>query len=96
MFVLLVLPYNLYNKLERDFQISKHHLISQRENYIMSYTIVSGNKPSSVKPYTKTMQYYLSKCVNKCQRFILNLKMTKIKWSGAEELNLRFKSQKSE
>ena len=22
----------IYNKLERDFQISKHHLISQREN----------------------------------------------------------------
>ena len=24
--------YPLNNKLERDFQISKHHLISQREN----------------------------------------------------------------
>ena len=36
------------NKLERDFQICKHHLISQRENTIMGYTIVSGNRPSSV------------------------------------------------
>ena len=34
-------------KLERDFQISKHHWISQTEIYIMGYTIVSGNKPSS-------------------------------------------------
>ena len=25
-------PYYTYNKLERDFQISKHHLISQGEN----------------------------------------------------------------
>ena len=29
------------NILERDFQISKHHLISQRENKIMGYTIIS-------------------------------------------------------
>ena len=36
------------NKLEQDFQISKHHLISQRENYIMVYTIVLDNKPSSL------------------------------------------------
>ena len=36
------------NKFERDFQISKHHSISQRENKILGYTIVSGNKPSSV------------------------------------------------
>ena len=33
------------NKLERDFQISKHHLIGQKENEIMGYTIVSGNNP---------------------------------------------------
>ena len=36
------------NKLERDFQISKHHLISQKENQIMGYMIVLGKKPSSV------------------------------------------------
>ena len=36
------------NKLERNFKISNHLLISQRENYIMGYTIVLGNKPSSV------------------------------------------------
>ena len=36
------------NKLDRDFQISKYHLISQRENCIMSNRIVLGNKPSSV------------------------------------------------
>ena len=38
----------LINKLERDFYISKHRLISQRENQIMDYTIVSDNKLSSV------------------------------------------------
>ena len=33
---------------KRDFQISKHHLISQRENLIMSYTIVWG-KPTETR-----------------------------------------------
>ena len=34
----------LPNELERDFQIiSMHHLISERENWIMGYTIVSVN-----------------------------------------------------
>ena len=36
------------------------------------------------QPYIKSMQQYLSKCLNKCQSFILNLKMPKIKWDGAE------------
>ena len=37
-----------YNKLEWDFQMIKHYLISQRENLTMCYRIVLGNKPSSV------------------------------------------------
>ena len=36
------------NLIRTRLQISKHHLISQREHKIMDYTIVSGNKPSSV------------------------------------------------
>ena len=36
----------VFNTLERDFQISKCHLIGHTENKIMGYTIVSGNKPS--------------------------------------------------
>ena len=31
------------------------------------------------------MQQYLSKCSNKCQSFILILKMPKTKWGGAKE-----------
>ena len=47
------------NKLERDFQISKHYLISQRENEIMGYTIVSDNKPSSVALYQNHTIVYI-------------------------------------
>ena len=36
------------------------------------------------QPYIVIMQEYLSKCCYKCQCFIANLKMSKIKWDGAE------------
>ena len=39
---LIVFTFYVIDRLERDFQISKHHLISQREKKIIGYTIVSG------------------------------------------------------
>ena len=65
----------LKNKLERDFQISKHNFLSQRENYIMGYPIVSGNKPSSVALHQHSIIY--PNAWIKCQKFIRNLNMPK-------------------
>ena len=53
-------------QLERDFLIIKHHLISQRENKIMGYTIVSGNKPSSVALHSSSDRLH-------CQSIIIKL-----------------------
>ena len=55
----------------------------------MGYTIVSGNKPSSVALH-QNHAIILIEMFNKCQSFIiiLNLKMPKIKWDGAEELTI--------
>ena len=39
-------------KLKRYFQINKHNLIGQIENFKIGYIIVQGNKPSSVAIHT--------------------------------------------
>ena len=39
--------------LTRGLHISKHHLISQRENEIVGYTTILGSKPSSVALHQK-------------------------------------------
>ena len=58
----------LNNKLERDSKLKiKIHLISQRENYIMGYTIVSGNKPSSVVLHQNYLIVFIEILFKKCQ-----------------------------
>ena len=60
------------NNFEQDFQISKHHFISQRENQIMGYTLVSGNKPSSVALHQNHIIVFiemLNKMPNICSKF---------------------------
>ena len=52
------------NKLERDFQISKHHLISQKESQMMGQTIVSGNKLASVDLFQKLAIVFLENICN--------------------------------
>ena len=55
----------------------------------MGYTIVSGNKPSSVPLHQiHAILFIEMKCFNKCQISIWNLKMPKIKWDGAEEATI--------
>ena len=53
----------------------------------MGYTIVSGNKPSSIALHQNNaiLVFIEMILINKCQSFILNLKMPKIKWDGAED-----------
>ena len=63
--------------------MSKHHLLSQRENYILGYSIVSGNISSSVALHQN--HAIISIYRNASISFILNLKMPKIKWGGAED-----------
>ena len=74
-------------KIERGFQISKHNLISQRENEIMGYTIVSGNKPSPVALHQNhaIIVVFIEMLLIKCQIFVLNLNMPKTKRDVDEE-----------
>ena len=77
----------MYNKLQRDFKIRKHHFISQRENSIMGYTIVSGNKPSpvAINVHQNHAKVFYRNALIKCQIYILNFNMPKTKWDGAED-----------
>ena len=61
-------------QLERDFQISKHYLISQRENLIMGKTIISDNKPSSVDLHHNHATVFIEMLI-KWQIYIINLNM---------------------
>ena len=49
------------NNLERDFQISKHHLICQRGN-LMGFTIVSGKKPIKCQIFILKRNILKNKC----------------------------------
>ena len=52
----------------------------------MSYTIVSGNKPSSVVLHQNhVVSSIFRKAWIKCQILIRNLNMPKTKWDGAKE-----------
>ena len=59
--------------------------MSQREKYIMGYTIVSGNKPSPVTLHQKACNNIDRNALIKCQIFVLNINIPKTKWDGAEE-----------
>ena len=67
-------------------QISKHHLISQRENEIMGYTIVSGNKPSSVALHQNHANIIYRNALIKYKIFVLNHNVSKTKWDGVNHL----------
>ena len=54
----------------------------------MGYTIVSGNKPSSVALHQNHAIVFIEMLLIKCQIFFLNLNMPKTKWDGAEEPTL--------
>ena len=51
----------------------------------MGYTIVSGNKPSSLALHRNHAIVFNEMLLNKCQSFILNHKMPNIKWDGTED-----------
>ena len=51
----------------------------------MGYTIVSGKNHLSVGLHQNYTMLFIEMTEQKCQSFILNLKMLKFKYDGAEE-----------
>ena len=51
----------------------------------MGYTIVSGNKPSSVALHQNHAKVFIEILLIKYLIFVLNLNMPKTKWEGAED-----------
>ena len=58
------------------------------------YTIVSGNKPSTVALYQNHAIVFIEMLFIKCQIFVLNLNMPKTKRDGAEEPTIKIDSRK--
>ena len=70
-----------------DFKISKHHLISQRENYIMGSTIVSGKTVIS-SPTSESCNSIYRKCLKQTPDIYTKSQFAKSKCDNAEEPTL--------
>ena len=73
--------YNItLQQLEPDFQISKHDLFCQRENWITGHTIVSVNKHSPLALHQNDAMVSIETVWLYCQLSIQNLNIPNFKW----------------